>query len=179
MGRRELKLELERLERLERESSGKRPVRPQTPGERLGSWARALRHPIRAAAMAMAALALAWGIATSAGLLAAMLGAVAGVAGGELLARTKTRLLALVLGVLALGGAGWWFADFVTEVRFVPALVGPGAALGLSSVLRFFVLALAIVGTLRVMAARHKALVGLELAAVGAAVATMFTSHRD
>src|SRR5690606_32683906 len=177
MGRRELKLELERLERLERESSGKRPVRPQTPGERLGSWARALRHPIRAAAMAMAALALAWGIATSAGLLAALLRA--GVAGGALRARPTSGLLALVRGVLALGGAGWWFADVVTEVRFVPALVGPGAALGLSSVLRFFVLALAIVGTLRVMAARHKALVGLELAAVGAAVATMFASHRD
>lgn len=177
MGRRQLK---EELERLERESSGRRPAKPpQTFGERLGGWVRALRHPIRATAMAMAALALAWGVATSAGLLAAMLGAVAGVAGGELLARTKTRLIALVLGVLVLGGVGWWAADFVTEVRFVPALVGPGAALGLSSVLRFFVLALAIVGTLRVMAARHKALVGLELAAVGAAVATMFASHRD
>jgi transglutaminase-like putative cysteine protease len=177
MSRKELKLELERLER---ESNGRRTAPlPKTFGERLGGWARACRHPIRATAMAAAALALAWGIATSGGLLAAMLGAVAGVAGGELLARTKTRLLALVVGVLALGGIGWWAADFVTEVRFVPMLVGPGAALGLSSVLRFFVLALAIVGTLRVLAARHKALVGLELAAVGAAVATMFASHRD
>jgi transglutaminase-like putative cysteine protease len=177
MGRKELKLELERLER---ESSGRRPPPPpKTLGERFGGWARACRHPIRATAMAMAALALAWGIATSMGLLAAMLGAIAGVAGGELLARTKTRLLALVVGVLVLGGVGWWAADFVTEVRFVPMLVGPGAALGLSSVLRFFVLALAIVGTLRVMAARHKPLVGLELAAVAAAIATMFASHRD
>ncbi|MFO7566740.1 MAG: transglutaminase domain-containing protein [Enhygromyxa sp.] len=177
MGRRELKLELERLER---ESSGRRPARPPaTFGERLGGWARALRHPIRATAMAMAALALAWGIATSAGLLAAMLGAVAGVAAGELLARTKTRLIALVTGVLVLGGLGWWLANLTTELRLVPALIGPGAALGLSSVLRFFILALTSVGTLRVMAARHKALIGLELAAVGAAVATMFASHRD
>ena len=178
MGRKELKLELERLER---EASGNRrpPPPPKTFGERVGGVARSLRHPIRATAMAMAALALAWGIATSAGLVAAMLGAIAGVAGGELLARSKTRLLALVVGVITLGGLGWWSADFVTEVRFVPALVGPGAALGLSSLLRFFVLALAIVGTLRVMAARHKALVGLELAAVAGAVATMFASHRD
>ncbi|PRQ04635.1 Protein-glutamine gamma-glutamyltransferase [Enhygromyxa salina] len=176
MGRRELQQELERLET---ESAG-RPVKPpRTFAERLFGWLRATRHPIRAVAMAMAALALAWGIATSSGLSAAMLGAVAGVAVGELLARTKTRLIALVIGILALSGLGWWFADFVTEVRVIPAAIGPGAALGLSSVLRFFVLALAVTGTSRVIAARHKALIGIELAVVGASVASMFASHRE
>jgi transglutaminase-like putative cysteine protease len=176
MGRRELQRELERLEA---ETGGRKLAPPKTFGERVFAAMRATRHPIRAVAMAMAALALAWGIATSAGLTAAMLGAVAGVAGGELLARTKTRLIALVLGVLALGGLGWWAADFITEIRLVPAAIGPGATLGLSSVLRFFVAALAIVATLRVMAARHKALIGLELAVVAASVASMFATHRD
>jgi hypothetical protein len=177
MGRRELQYELERLEA---ESTG-RKVRPppKTFGERLLALLGATRHPIRALAMAMAALALSWGIATSAGLTAAMLGAVAGVAGGELLARSKTRLIALVLGVLAFGVLGWWAADVVTETRAVPMAIGPGATLGLSSVLRFFVMALMVSGLLRVMAARHKALIGLELAVVAASVASMFATHRD
>jgi transglutaminase-like putative cysteine protease len=177
MGRRELQYELERLEA----ESGGRAVRPppKTFAERLLVALRATRHPIRAVAMAMAALALSWGIATSAGLTAAMLGAVAGVAGGELLARSKTRLIALVLGVLALGAAGWWSADFVTETRIVPMAIGPGAALGLSSVLRFFMMALMVSALLRVLAARHKALIGLELAVVAASVASMFATHRD
>ncbi|PRQ04582.1 transglutaminase-like domain-containing protein [Enhygromyxa salina] len=176
MGRRELQQELERLEA---EHTG-RPVKPPTTmGERLLAWLRASRHLIRAGAMAMAALALAWGIATSAGLVAAMLGAVAGVASGELLARTKTRLIALVVAIVAAAGLGWWVADLVTEVRVIPAAIGPGATLGLSSVLRFFVLALGVTGALRVMAARHKALIGLELAVVGASVASMFASHRE
>jgi protein-glutamine gamma-glutamyltransferase len=176
MGRRELQKELERLEA----EAGNRPAKPPTTfGERLFGWLRASRHLIRAGAMAMAALALAWGVATSAGLSAAMLGAVAGVAGGELLARTKTRLIALVIGFVALSGLGWWFADFVTEVRLIPAAIGPGAALGLSSVLRFFVIALGVTGGLRVMAARHKPLIGLELAVVGASVASMFATHRE
>src|SRR5690606_22970574 len=110
MGRRELQRELERLEA---ESRGRKPPQPPASlGERLLGLLRATRHPIRALAMAMAALALAWGMATSAGLTAAMLGAVAGVAGGELLGRTKTRLIALVIAVLLFGAAGWWMADW-------------------------------------------------------------------
>jgi hypothetical protein len=177
MGRRELQYELERLEA---ESTG-RSVRPppKTFAERLLVMLRGTRHPIRALALAMAALALSWGIATSAGLTAAMLGAVAGVAGGELLGRSKSRLIALVFGVLLFGALGWWVADVVTETRAVPMAIGPGATLGLSSVLRFFVMALMVSALLRVMAARHKALIGLELAVVAASVASMFATHRD
>jgi len=176
MGRRELKRELERLDQ---ESGLRQRKPPESLRERLASWTRATRHPIRAVAMAMAALALAFGIATSSGLIAAMLGAVAGVAAGELLARTHTRLIVLVAAVLAVAGLGWWFASLLTEIRLIAAAIGPGAALGLSSVVRFFALALAVVGSLRVVAARHKPMIGLELAVVGAAVATMFATHRD
>jgi hypothetical protein len=176
MGRRELQYELERLEA---ESTGRKVAPPRTFAERLLVLLRSTRHPIRALAMAMAALALSWGIATSAGLTAAMLGAVAGVAGGELLARSKSRLIALVIGVVAFGALGWWAADVVTETRAVPMAIGPGATLGLSSVLRFFVMALMVSALLRVMAARHKALIGLELAVVAASVASMFATHRD
>ena len=177
MGRRKLRRELELLE--QRDGRERPAAPPKTLGERLGGLLRATRHPIRAAAMAMAALALAWGVATSAGLVAAMLGAVLGVAGGELLGRSKGRLAALLLALLALCGLGWWFADLVTEVRAIPALIGPGAALALSSVLRFFLLALVVVGGLRVLATRFPAMIGLELLAVAASVAALFASHRQ
>lgn len=173
MGRRELKLEMQRLE------GRTAAAPPPTFGERVAQLARGARHPIRAMAMAMAALALAWGIATGSGLVAAMLGAVAGVAVGELLARTEARLVALIAGALVFLVVGWWLADRVTEWRLFPLLIGPGRALGLSSVLRFFVLAITVVGVLRMMAARFPPLIGLELAAVAASVATMFAGHRD
>ncbi len=180
MSRRKLKRELEALERAGQGRAGGsgRPP-PPTLGERLAKWARSVRHPIRAAAMGMAALALAWGVATGSGLLAAGLGAVAGVALGELLARTQSRLLALLAGTLVVGVAGWWLTGRITAWRLVPVLIGPGAALGLSSMLRFFLLALCSVGALRMMAARHRALVGLELAAVGASIAALFAGHRE
>ncbi|MFV8753853.1 transglutaminase-like domain-containing protein [Nannocystaceae bacterium ST9] len=183
MGRRELQREFERLEQ---ESQGRSHRRtealrepPKTFSEKLGALLRAARHPIRAAAMAGAALALAYGVATGSGLIAAMLGAVLGVAGGELLARTRLRLITLIAGLLALCGLGWWLANMATEVRAVAAAVGPGATLGLSSVLRFFVMALAVSGTLRLLAARHKPMIGLELAVVAGCVATLFATHRE
>ena len=47
------------------------------------------RHGFRAIAMALAALSLAWGISLTEGLVAAMIGAVLGVAAGELIARSR------------------------------------------------------------------------------------------
>lgn len=183
MGRRELQREMEALEResMTRAEQRAQALRhaPKTLGERLGAWVRAGRHPIRAVAMAGAALALAWGIATGPGLIAAMLGAVLGVVGGELLARTRLRSISLLAGLLVLCGLAWFAADRVTEWRMVAASIGPGAALGLGSILRFFVLALTLVGTLRLLAARHKPLLGLELAAVAGSIATMFAAHRE
>ena len=183
MGRRELQREFERLEQESKGRSHRRTEAlldpPKSFVEKLGSLVRAARHPIRAAAMAGAALALAYGVATGSGLIAAMLGAVLGVAGGELLARTRLRLISLVAGLLGLCGLGWWLAHVATEVHAIAATVGPGATLGLSSVLRFFVLALAASGTLRLLAARHKPLLALELAAVAGSVATLFATHRE
>lgn len=169
------------LERLEQQASGKRaPAKPpRTFGERVLGVVRLARHPIRAGAMAMAGLALAWGMATGSGLVAVMLGAVAGVALGELLARTSSRMITVLLGLAAGCALAWWAADRITHWRIIPALVGPGAALNLSSLLRFFVISLTAVGGLRTLAARHPALVGLEVAAVGASVAAMFATHRD
>ncbi len=91
MGRRELQREFERLEQESKGRSHRRTEAlldpPKSFVEKLGSLVRAARHPIRAAAMAGAALALAYGVATGSGLIAAMLGAVLGVAGEQLAAR--------------------------------------------------------------------------------------------
>lgn len=183
MGRRELQREFERLEQEAQGRSHRRTEAlldpPKTFIEKLGVVLRAARHPIRAAAMAGAALALAYGVATGTGLLAAMLGAVLGVVSGELLARTRLRLVTLVGGLLGVCALGWWGANMATELTAIVRAVGPGAALGLGSLLRFFVLALAVSGSLRLLAARHKPLLGLELAAVAAAVATLFATHRE
>jgi transglutaminase-like putative cysteine protease len=154
-------------------------VRQRGFAERFGALLRAVRHPIRAGAMSLAALSAAWGIATGSGLVAAMAGAGGGVFIGELLARTRVRLPVMMGGLLLFLIAGWEFADSVVDSTWGPRMFGPGAALGLGAVVRYAVLATWLTTSLRALAARHSSMIGVELAAAAAGFASMFASHRD
>lgn len=155
------------------------PFEPRGFGEKLGAVIRAGRHPIRAGAMALAALSASWGIATGMGLVAAMAGAASGVIAGEILARTKLHTWALMLGLLGMFGIAWGITDGVVDGTLLARMVGPGAALGLGATVRYALLALWATTSLRLLAARRASMIGLELAAAAAGFAAMFSSHRD
>ena len=144
-----------------------------------GRWWRWVRHPLRAFSMGVAALALSWGVGSTSGTTLAIIGAVCGVVVGELLARSRLRLWAIVgvLGATLLGVV--YGARLVTGTEFVAATLGTRAALGLGVVLRFAALGLVPTAVLRALAVRIRGLVALELAVVVGALAVMFAAHRD
>lgn len=130
-------------------------------------------------AWAFGAIALTSAVAGTTGIVSAMLGALAAVPLGEVLGRSRLRL-PLVIGIHA--GAlvavlllGW----LVTGFGLFPSLLGPGGALGLAVVLRFFGVALVLVSVLRSLAVRHPTFMAVELFLLAAAVSVMFATHRD
>jgi transglutaminase-like putative cysteine protease len=136
-------------------------------------------HVLRAIAAALAALSLAWGVALSEGLVAAMLGAAAGSLTGQHLARSKLRLGAILLGAAALLTAIFGLAALATGTEIIPHAMGPAAALRVASFARFASLALCIGLSLRAVSARRPSAVALELAFVTLAITTVFAAHRD
>lgn len=138
-----------------------------------------LRHPLRAFAMGLSAFALGWGTTSAEGIAAAVCGAIAGVIIGEVLGRSKLRftLVAVVatLGVLV----AWWIAALALTSEWLPGLVGAPIAVRAAAVVRYGVLAFAVVTTLRTLLVRRPAALALELALIAAAVAAAFAAHRD
>jgi len=136
-------------------------------------------HVLRVLAMALAALALAWGIAGTEALLAAMVGAGLGVVSGELLSRTRVKLpvllasAALVLLLALLG------SSLAAATETLPRMIGPGTTLRVTGVLRFGALALTTACALRAIAARKKTAVALEAGFLVVAITTVFAAHRD
>ncbi|MBL8604852.1 MAG: transglutaminase domain-containing protein [Myxococcales bacterium] len=137
------------------------------------------RHPLRLFAMGLAAFSLAWGVALTEGLVAAVLGAWLGVLAGELAGRSRLRLGAAVAGFGLVWGAAWGLASLVTTTEFLAEALGPANALVAAAVLRFGAVAVASVGTLRAVAVRRPSMLALELAAIAGAFATVFSAHRE
>jgi len=136
-------------------------------------------HVLRAVAAALAALSLAWGVALSEGLAAAMVGAAAGSLSGQHLARSKLRLAVILVGATALLTGIFGLAALTTGTEFIPRLIGPAAALRVASFARFASLAFCIAVSLRAVAVRKPWAVALELAFVTLAITTVFAAHRD
>lgn len=140
---------------------------------------RALRHPVRIAAVAIAAMALTSALTSTAGVLAAMLGAALGVVAGELLGRSRIRLAALLLVEAGLLAMVWVIAWSLTYFSLFPSLVGPSLALTIETVFRFATLAMIVVSTVRSVAIRRPAVMALELVALAGALSAMFAAHRN
>lgn len=141
----------------------------------LGGW----RHPVRVLAMAMAALSLAWGVALTEGLIAAMVGAALGTVGGELLGRSRLRTGVTLAGLWLLTLVAWKGGALALTTEFLASEVGPGNALAGVGVVRFGTLAFALVAGLRAVAVRRPAALAFELGFIAVALAGVFASHRD
>jgi transglutaminase-like putative cysteine protease len=137
------------------------------------------RHPLRALAMALAALSLAWGVALTEGLVAAMVGAVLGVVAGELLGRSRARLGVALGGVALFTLVTWLLGRTLTTTEALASMVGPGNTLAAVGVVRFGTLAFALTTGLRTLAVRRPSALALELGFIAAAVTTVFASHRE
>lgn len=134
---------------------------------------------MRAAATALAALAITSGIAGTPGILAAMVGAALAVASGELLGRSRFKLSVVVAahaGALAVLWAATWA---LTHFELLPSLLGPGIALTIDVVVRFFAASVCVVSCFRAVAVRRPTAMALELLVLAAAVSLMFAAHRD
>jgi len=138
-----------------------------------------LRHPLRAFAMGLSAFAIGWGTTSAEGLAAAVCGAIAGVIVGEILGRSKLRLLvvaaASALGVLLAFG----LASLALTGEAIPEMLGAPMAVRGAAVVRYGVLAFAIVASLRTLLVRRPSALALELALIAASVAAAFAAHRD
>jgi len=145
----------------------------------LGRAVRALRHPLRMIAMSLAALALTAGVALTEGVVAAILGALAGVLAGEWLGRSQWKL------PVALGGCAGALlfavatSAFALRTEAFSSLLGPGLALRGAGLFRYFVGALSVVTAMRALVLRRRGAIAIELLVVVAALAASLAAHRD
>jgi transglutaminase-like putative cysteine protease len=136
-------------------------------------------HVLRAIALALSALSLAWGVALTEGLVAAMVGAAGGSIAGQHLARSKLRL-GTMLAACGIGvGLALGLASLFVGTEALPRLLGPANTLRVAGCLRFGALAFAIAAALRGVAARKPAAMSIELAFVALSITTVFAAHRD
>jgi transglutaminase-like putative cysteine protease len=134
---------------------------------------------LRGFAVAVAAMCIAWGIAPSSGIAAAIVGAVFGVVIGQLLGRSRVRLPAIV-GLAALfAAAAFLLASVVVGHEAVPRAIGTGMTLRGAIVLRFGAAALAAFTALRAVATRRPSALVLELSAIAGSIAYVFAAHRE
>ena len=134
---------------------------------------------LRAFAVAVAAMCIAWGVAPSAGIASAVVGSVLGVVAGQLLGRSRLRLPVAVAASVLAGGAALLLAGMATGYETVPRALGIGATLRLALVLRFGAAAFAAVGALRAIATRRPPALVLELGAIAGSIAYVFAAHRE
>ena len=134
---------------------------------------------LRAVAMAMAALAMAWGVTVSEGLIAAMVGAAIGVVVGQRLGRSHMKLSVIVGGAGVLLVGGWALAAFAVGTETFPRMLGPAFALRMAGMVRFGTLALALTTGFRAAATRKPSFIAVELGFITLAITTLFASHRD
>lgn len=118
-------------------------------------------------------------LTTFPGMLAAAAGTVAGTLIAARLARSRLRFVAALLGGLGLAAAGLLAAQLTTAWPLVSELLGPPGALLLAELQRWFLLSLAVAGTLRFASARRRSAALLEAVLVIASLALAVAAHRD
>ncbi|MFO0593004.1 MAG: transglutaminase domain-containing protein [Polyangiaceae bacterium] len=134
---------------------------------------------LRAIAVAVAAMCIAWGVAPSSAITSAVIGSLLGVGIGQALGRTRLRLPAIVLFAIAFGGASFWIAGLAVNHEAIPRAIGTSGALRVALVLKFGAVALAAFGALRAVATRRPSALVLELGAIAGSIAYVFAAHRE
>jgi protein-glutamine gamma-glutamyltransferase len=132
----------------------------------------------RAGILAVGALTLSWPLATPLGVLAASLGAAAGVLVGERFARSRIRTTAaLLLGALTVL-VGWGGSDLLLRTATAPRLIGPVLTLNAAHGVLWLTLAMAATGALRLLSLRNPALSALEVIMLALSLAGGVSAHR-
>jgi transglutaminase-like putative cysteine protease len=138
---------------------------------------------LRAAALALAALALTWSYAAAPGVVAAALAAFGAALGAELASRARPRgraLRAPAVAVLALAASalGAGLALALSHAAWFGSLLGPTLALGAIEALRMVAFVGGPVFALRFAATRSSYAGVAEVALAAAALAVTFAPHR-
>jgi transglutaminase-like putative cysteine protease len=136
-------------------------------------------HVVRAILLGLAAWCSISALTSTTGTVAGVIGAIAGVLGGEIAARKPWRMWVIAAGGLVAVLLAMLLAHVSTSRESIPSLIGPAHALQFAAILRYGVLAFALVSVVRAAARRSAGLGVLEIAAVVAAVAVPFAAHRD
>lgn len=150
-------------------------ARPKTSPSKPATWTVVLR----AGVLAIAAMLLARPLTVDLGVAAAALGAVLGAVAGDMMARTRLRLVsaaAIALGLLMIGLGGVHL--LASSVVFAEAL-GPIAALHVLEILRWLILAGGGFAALRLLAARRPLWALGEAMVVAGALVLTLAAHRD
>lgn len=141
-------------------------------------FVRGARHPLRASAMAAAAFCLLSGIALTTGIVAAMLGAVAGVAAGEILGRSRVRLSWGIGGLSLVMWTGLAIGALIVRAEWLVSIMGTGGALGVIGLVTYGSVAFFAASAMRTAAKRSPPWLALELGVVVVAVASALAAHR-
>ncbi|MGE0547131.1 MAG: transglutaminase domain-containing protein [Kofleriaceae bacterium] len=140
---------------------------------------RGIGHGLRVLAIAGAAFCVTSSITGTTGRVASVIGALAGIALGELLARRRIRMWFIGAAALVTTVVGLWLAAAATTYELAPDLFGPAMALRLSAILRFGFATFALVTVVRAAGRRIPVVTAVELVIVAAAFAIPFAAHRD
>lgn len=144
----------------------------------VGFILRAGRHPMRMAAMAVAVYCLIADIALTPGIVAAVLGAAAGVLAGELLGRSRLKLSWMLGGLLAWALLSLALGDAFTRFETLVSVVGTSGALRTSGLIHYGGIAFAAVSAMRVTSVRHPSWMALETLFIVGSVAVLLAAHR-
>ena len=133
---------------------------------------------LRVLVAALAALAATWQAATSVGIAAAAAGAALGVIAGEVLSRSRVRLLLAVLGGFAVIGLGFLSSWLLTRWEILATRLGPGVAVVVSDSVLLACLTLGICTILRSTGARWRPAAAFEVVVLAAGLASPLAAHR-
>ncbi|WP_157068591.1 DUF4129 domain-containing transglutaminase family protein [Sandaracinus amylolyticus] len=141
-------------------------------------FARSARHPLRVVTMGVATFCIVADVAMGTGITAAVLGAMAGVLAGEILARTPLRLSWVLGGLAAIAGVGLAIGGTIVRVEGIVAALGTGLSLHLTSFVSYGSVAFFATAAMRATAKRHPSWIALELAFLVLSVAAALAAHR-
>ncbi|MCB9637594.1 MAG: hypothetical protein H6728_17320 [Myxococcales bacterium] len=134
---------------------------------------------LRALLMALSMTAMAWGLTTYVGVVAGVLGAVAGVYLGDRLARTRIRTWVFFVGMVIGQVASALLAMAFGSWSWLVTMFGSPTSLQMAEICWWGGGALTLLGGLRAIASRSPAWVSVELMLPLFGAASLFASHRD
>jgi len=135
-------------------------------------------HGLRVVLTMFSVFALLRELASTPALIAVALAGVAGVAAGELFARTRIHAGAIGVGLATFAILGVAVAAASTRYALVPGILGPIGALHWSAFAHFGALAFAIFAFFRCVGRRRPSWIVLEIILYAACIAVMLAAHR-